>query len=356
MVCLMKITLIANFPFPYRVPLINEVARQIVVGFEAIYTDSLVPGHNWETKGMNHQFTVLGKSSVASHSITTAVRLLRHLKRTNPDTLVIYGATLPMLAALLFAMLHRKNRVYFTDSWEYSYSKLSSFRKLIRGIIFRSFSRYIVIGSNGRQHLINHGVSQRDIHVVRIPLSPCNKEEKSEKKYDLIFAGRLIPTKMPHFFLDVVEQLNRHFRIRALMAGAGPLEHEITDRVKQSGLPVELPGYIDREKLFRLYRSSKILLFPVENDVWGMSAQEALNCGLPVISTPFCGITNDLLIHETNGYILPPDSKLWAEWVKHLLTNKSLYNSFSQKAQETQVGITLSSESQKFVNAITGFK
>jgi glycosyltransferase involved in cell wall biosynthesis len=351
---MMKITLIANFPLPYRVPLINEVARQIGGGFEAIYTDTLVPGHDWVIDNIHHKFTFLRGSGIASRSITTALKIVKYLKRTNPDTLVIYGATLPMLAAFVYAMMHKKNRVYFTDSWEYSYSKLSPFRKLIRGLIFRGFNRYIVIGSNGRQHLINHGVSPKDIHVVRIPLSPCDHAEEGEKKFDFIFAGRLISTKMPHFFLDVVEQLNQYLPIRAVVAGAGPLDQEIKDRVNRTGLPVDLPGYLDREELFKLYRSSKILLFPTENDVWGMSAQEALNCGLPVLSTSFCGITNDLLIHDTNGYILPPDSKLWADKIKHLLTDDNLYDSFSQKARASQSGINLISESEKFLKAITG--
>jgi len=349
----MKISLIANFPLPYRVSLLNDVAKRIGPGFEAIFTDSFVPGHNWGIKDIHFKFKSLNPSGVGSRSWSVSFSLLHHLVRTNPDTIVIYGATLPMLTALVYALIRGKRRVYFTDSWEYSYSKLSPLRKLIRSLIFHSFHKYIVIGSNGRQHLMNHGIPKEKVEVVRIPLPLCNQTGGIEKKYDLIFAGRFISTKMPEFFLDVVERLNKEYPVKAVMAGTGLLEEEIKNRVNHSSLPVDLPGYIDREELFKLFHSSKILLFPTENDVWGMSAQEALNCGIPVIAAPYCGIANDLLIHENNGYILSPDTDTWVNKIKNLLSDSELYAAFSQKAGSSQAGITLSSESRKLYNAIT---
>ena len=349
----MKISLIANFPLPYRVSLLNDVAKRIGPGFEAIFTDSFVPGHNWDIKDIHFKFKSLNPSGVGSRSWSVSFRLLHHLVRTNPDTIVIYGATLPMLTALVYAIVHGKRRVYFTDSWEYSYSKLSPLRKLIRSLIFHSFHKYIVIGSNGRRHLMNHGIPKEKVEMVRIPLPKCNQSRETKEKYDLIFAGRFISTKMPEFFLDVVERLNKEYPVKAVMAGTGPLEEEIKNRVTHNSLPVYLPGYLDRDELFKLFHSSKILLFPTENDVWGMSAQEALNCGIPVIATPYCGIVNDLLIHENNGYILSPDPELWVKKIKKLLTDKVLYNLFSQNACEAQSNITVSSESQKFFNAVT---
>ncbi len=349
-----KITFVAKFPFPYRVPLINEVARRIGAGFEAVYTDPIVPGHDWGLKSLGHPHTVLGSEGVSSRSLSVALRLVNHLRRTRPETVISYGATLPMLAAFAWSVITRRNRIYFTDSWEYSYSRLSPFRKLIRQFIFRGFHRYIVIGTNGRQHLIDHGIDPKNIEVVRVPLPECGGEVVPEKKYDLIFAGRFIKAKMPLFFLEVVRDLSKKIPIKAVMAGSGPFEGEIKSYINKHNLSVDLPGYIDREKLFKLYQSSGILLFPTENDVWGMSAQEALNCGIPVIATPFCGITNDLLIHEHNGFILPPDASAWTEKINSLLNDQGVYNTFAQNAREASNGITLQSESAKFINIIEG--
>lgn len=349
-----KITLVANFPFPYRVPLINEVAKRIGAGFDAVYTDPLVPGHDWGIEHLGHPHTILGSAGISSRSFTTALRLLNHLHQRKPGVVIIYGATLPMLAAFAWAVITGLKRVYFTDSWEFSYSRLSPFRKLIRQFIFRGFHRYIVIGTNGSDHLINHGIKPENIEIVRVPLPECCEEETPEKKIDLIFAGRFIITKMPLFFLEVVHILSKEMPIQAIMAGSGPLDNEIQEYIKKHNLPVELTGYIDREELFKLYRSSKLFLFPTENDVWGMSAQEALNCGVPVIATPFCGITNDLLINGYNGFILPPDSLSWAEKIKLLLRDPGMYSSYSQNAQQASTGISLQTESAKFVNLIEG--
>lgn len=348
-----KITLIANFPFPYRVPLINEVAKRIGAGFEAVYTDPLVPGHDWGTGGLDHPHTFLGTEEISSRSFGIALLLLMHLHRTRPETVIIYGATLPMLAAFLWAKITGRNRIYFTDSWEYSYSRLSPFRRMLRFFIFRGFHRYIVIGTNGRQHLIDHGIDPKNIELVRIPLEACTEEAAPQKAYDLIFAGRFISAKMPLFFLEIVSELSKEFPIKAVMAGSGPLESKMKDYIKKHHLSVDLPGYIDREELMKLFANSKILLFPTEDDVWGMSAQESLNCGTPVVATPFCGIINDLLINGHNGFILPLDPNLWIEKIKLLLQSPDLYKSFSQNAWASQSSSSLTSESEKFAKFIS---
>ena len=348
-----KITLITNFPFPYRVPLINEVAKRIGAGFEAVYTDPLVPGHDWGTGGLDHPHTFLGTEEISSRSFGIALLLVKHLRRTRPETVIIYGATLPMLAAFAWAVVTRQRRIYFTDSWGYSYSRLSPFRKMLRFFIFRGFHRYIVIGTNGRQHLIDHGIDPKNIELVRIPLPACSEGSSPEKTYDFIFAGRFIAAKMPLFFLEIVRELSKDLPIKAVMAGLGPLESEIKDYIDKHHLSVDLPGYISREELMKLYTSSKILLFQTEDDVWGMSAQEALNCGTPVVATPFCGIINDLLIDGRNGFILPPDPNLWIEKIKLLLASPDLYNSFSQNARASQSSFSLTSESAKFANFIS---
>lgn len=348
-----KITLVANFPFPYRAPLIDDVAKRIGAGFEAVYTDPLVPGHDWNLDRPGHPHTLLGSKEIASLSLGTALKLINHLRKTKPETVVIYGATLPMLAASAWAVITRRKRIYFTDSWGYSYSRLSPFRKMLRFFIFHGFHRYIVIGTNGRQHLIDHGINPKNIEVVRVPLTPCSEEVAPEKTYDLIFAGRFISAKMPLFFLKIVSELSKETPIKAVMAGSGPLEREIKDYIKNHHLGVDLPGYISREELMKLYTTSRILLFPTEDDVWGMSAQEALNCGTPVVATPFCGIINDLLIDGHNGFILPPDPNLWIEKIKLLLQSPELYNSFSQNARASQSSFSLTSESAKFANFIT---
>lgn len=349
----MKIFLVTNFPAPYRVPLFDEVAKRCVVGFEAVYTDPFVPGHNWNFDRPGHPHTLFGSKEIASRSFGTALKLVRRLRKAKPETVIICGATLPMLAAFAWAVITRRKRIYFTDSWGYSYSRLSPFRKMLRFFIFRGFHRYIVIGTNGRLHLIDHGINPKNIEVVRIPLPQCSEETSPEKTYDLIFAGRFISAKMPLFFLGIVNELSKETPIKAVMAGSGPLENEIKDYIKKHHLSVDLPGYISREEVMKLYTTSKILLFPTEDDVWGMSAQEALNCGTPVVATPFCGIINDLLIDGHNGFILPPDPNLWIEKIKLLLQSPALYKSISQNARASQSTFSLDSESAKFANFIS---
>lgn len=380
--------------------------------FEILYTDDAIPGHDWAPGNLNQRFTFLGNTGAGlvnfeRGNLRRAIRLFRFLVKNSPETLVIYGATVPMLAAFLYGILWRKKRVYMTDSWAFSYSKLSLSRKFIRRFVFRYNHRYIVIGENGKQHLIEQKIAPEKIEIVKIPpVVGLEKEmqlpveqktafEKSEagqvlpgksfesenqqqveqktafektktgqvptienlespqpeKKYDLIFAGRFVPRKMPLFFLEVVEKLAALRNIRAVMVGSGAMNEEIVRVIAGKKLPVELPDYAKYEEMNDFYRASKILLFPTEDDVWGMAAQEALSCGLPVVATPFCGIAGDLLRDGVNGFVLPPDSDVWAEKI-NLLLNEPYLSEFSASAKAVFEGISLRSECDKFIKFV----
>jgi len=351
--------------------------------FEILYTDDAIPGHDWAPGNLNQRFTFLGNTGAGlvnfeRGNLRRAIRLFRFLVKNSPETLVIYGATVPMLAAFLYGILWRKKRVYMTDSWAFSYSKLSLSRKFIRRFVFRYNHRYIVIGENGKQHLIEQKIAPEKIEIVRIPpVVGLEKEmqlpeqktafEKAEtgqvptieklespqpgKKYDLIFAGRFVPRKMPLFFLEVVEKLAALRNIRAVMVGSGAMNEEIVRVIAGKKLPVDLPGYAKYEEMSDFYRASKILLFPTEDDVWGMAAQEALSCGIPVVATPFCGIAGDLLRDGVNGFVLPPDSDVWAEKI-NLLLNEPYLSEFSANAKAVFEGISLRSECDKFLKFV----
>jgi len=57
--------------------------------------------------------------------------------------------------------------------------------------------------------------------------------------------------------------------------------------------------------LYKYYSISNLLLFPSRQDIWGLVINEALACGLPVITTREVGASVDLTKENKNGYIIP---------------------------------------------------
>jgi glycosyltransferase involved in cell wall biosynthesis len=56
-----------------------------------------------------------------------------------------------------------------------------------------------------------------------------------------------------------------------------------------------------------VYRSADCLIFPTLQDVWGLVVNEALLCGLPVISSVYAGCAAEILPAQNTFDPLTPD-------------------------------------------------
>ena len=110
-------------------------------------------------------------------------------------------------------------------------------------------------------------------------------------------------------------------------------------------------GFVQQDELAQYYAKSKLFLFPTKQDPWGVVANEAMASGTPVLTTPFAGIIDDLLIDGENGYVLDIDSTLWSKKATKLLLNKSLWLKFSNNAKESVAEFTFNNAAQGIIDA-----
>jgi glycosyltransferase involved in cell wall biosynthesis len=119
-----------------------------------------------------------------------------------------------------------------------------------------------------------------------------------------------------------------------LLLGDGPLKGNILALLQETGVDYTYPGYASQQQLPQYYASARLFLFPTAYDAWGVVAQEALAAGTPVLVTPYAGCSDELVIQQENGYILPLEAPLWAEQCAVLLQDALAWKHFSQKAKE----------------------
>jgi glycosyltransferase involved in cell wall biosynthesis len=65
-------------------------------------------------------------------------------------------------------------------------------------------------------------------------------------------------------------------------------------------------GFYQREKLAVLYALAEAFVFPTHSDPWGLVVNEAMACGLPIITTSAAGCAADLVDDGCNGRIVAP--------------------------------------------------
>jgi glycosyltransferase involved in cell wall biosynthesis len=84
-----------------------------------------------------------------------------------------------------------------------------------------------------------------------------------------------------------------------VLAGDGP-ERSALER--EAGPRVRFPGYVPYPELPALYAAADLFVHPAREERWGVSIQEALACGLPVIASSRVGAAFDLIEPGGNGF------------------------------------------------------
>jgi glycosyltransferase involved in cell wall biosynthesis len=88
------------------------------------------------------------------------------------------------------------------------------------------------------------------------------------------------------------------------LAGDGPARADLERFAGEHGLDrVRFPGYVPYPELPALYAAADLFVHPAREERWGVSVQEALACGLPVIASSRVGAGFDLIETGGNGFV-----------------------------------------------------
>jgi L-malate glycosyltransferase len=155
----------------------------------------------------------------------------------------------------------------------------------------------IRLGISGTVKIIPNGVDLKNIKSI----SPANVTS------DVIFAGRLIREK----HVDLLIQAFNIFLVEhpdhcLMIIGEGPEQSSVATLI--TGLPVNdhvhFLGFQEcHDDILAYMKSSKICVLPSTREGFGITALEALACGLPVVTTDHPANAIRDLITERNGFL-----------------------------------------------------
>jgi len=169
------------------------------------------------------------------------------------------------------------------------------------------------------------------------------RPQNLEKKYDLVFSGRLVKNKGINILLSAIEKLKlQNPNIKLAIVGDGPLKNKIKRFIKNRNLKnnIELIGWLPgAEDLVRVYNQSKIMVMPSFNEGGPRVNLEAMACGVPVI-TSRVGLMLDIInpsisSEQVNGLFIDWNSDDIAKKIKLLLEDKTLYKKIAENGFKT---------------------
>ena len=186
------------------------------------------------------------------------------------------------------------------------------------------------IGTESMYELIYHGIDLSEFKNV----TPAHIPE-SEEDVRLVFVGRLQDGKGLFDLVDAFTELERN-DVDLLIAGDGPLEGKINEKIAERGLEqsIHLLGY--REDVPQLLAASDILVLPSYREGTPRVISEALASGTPVVSTHIAGIPEQVSHEECGLLIEPGDVGFLVNALNRLINSGELRQKMS-RACESQV-------------------
>jgi glycosyltransferase involved in cell wall biosynthesis len=121
-----------------------------------------------------------------------------------------------------------------------------------------------------------------------------------------LYAGKYIEKKRPMDFVRAIQGSQRS-DMAAVLMGDGELRHDLEHFIEENALScVSLTGFINQSAIGMYYAAADVyVMCSTEEETWGLSTNEAMNFGLPLILTDTVGCADDLLLDGQNGYRVP---------------------------------------------------
>jgi glycosyltransferase involved in cell wall biosynthesis len=121
------------------------------------------------------------------------------------------------------------------------------------------------------------------------------------KVIEIVSVGNLSPIKGHDLLIKSLKYIDN---VHLTLIGDGHLRKYYEQYTQQNGLEgkVTFTGFISHNKLKRYFDESDIFCLPSRSESFGISAIEAMACGLPVVATKVGEMTN-IIKNSFNGYL-----------------------------------------------------
>ena len=263
----------------------------------------------------------------------------RQLRKLQPDLLLINGIYPSMLIAALWALLSGTKLGLISDGWRHTMPQ-SVFHRVIRPMVLSRCEAIVACGRKGVEYFVEERISpQRVFEVPLVPVwdAPEAIPDFGERPYHLLWCAHINDdVKNVAFFEDVVLHLKERMpNLAVRLVGQGTAQERVLANFSARGIAHTHQSSVHWREMAEVFSSARLMLFPSKGESWGMVCNEALQCGTPVIVSPFVGAGDDLVLPEVNGHVLPFETERWVDRIYSLLRDETLWRTYSENARES---------------------
>jgi glycosyltransferase involved in cell wall biosynthesis len=141
-----------------------------------------------------------------------------------------------------------------------------------------------------------------------------------------LFVGRLIKEKGIFELVEAFADVLKEMPCDLVMVGEGDQERELRKRIRRLGLDdhITMPGFLSGSALSDRYRESTIFVLPSWSEGFPTVLAEAMDAGLPIVTTRIRGAADHLVPGENALFVEPRDVRGLASAITTLLDDRDL--------------------------------
>lgn len=190
----------------------------------------------------------------------------------------------------------------------------------LKHFLFRFIDKFLYIGKQNRLFYLHYGVKESQliftpyaVNNVRFQqhakeLLPKKEELRQELGIPLssqviLYSGKLISKKRPLDLLKAFSQLPNDINAFLVFVGDGELRKDLETFINEHNVQnVLITGFINQSQIPKYYAIADVFVMCSDvGETWGLSTNEAMNFGLPILISDRTGNHSDLV--DGNGFV-----------------------------------------------------
>lgn len=318
----MKVLFCTNLPSPYRVDFFNELGKycDLTVCYER--KSSSERDEKWVgSKAQTYTEVYLDLIPVGVDK-SRGNALKDYVAGNSFDQLILTNYVSPATMKAIFYC--KKKRIPYWIEYDGGLNKPDRMpKRLLKRSLLKSAAGHLTTCTEHIRYLEGLGIKPNriykypftSIHEEEIVDDAISAEQKEvlRKKLDItelkviISVGRFNyldgEGKGFDLLFKIAEQTDPDTGIYII--GDSPTERFIQWKQEKALGHVHFVPFKERKALFEYYYAADLLVLLTRGDVWGLVINEAMACGLPVITTDRCVAGIEMVQNGENGYIVP---------------------------------------------------
>jgi glycosyltransferase involved in cell wall biosynthesis len=306
---------------------------------------------------------ILGKGGVNKrYYFPQLISYWRYFRQLKPEIVVIRDPyKLFSLTAALYALLNKAKIVFYTQEDIY---RSKTWRTLLKHKLTIRFFKAAWMTPIKNSQLPENNAALKYMYYVPLPVMVAPEDKEGEDRTGefpkILMVGKYHQERKKHLlFLQALGRLKNRYRFTATIVGEcvtkeQRLKFEViteeANKLELAGL-IEFKQNVPYNSMAALYASHNIFVLPAINEQYGVSVNEALGYGLPVICTDTCGAKFNITDGH-NGFVIKSDSldALTASLEKLISDHQKLYQMRQQSLQYARENLSADVFYSKFAS------